>query len=158
MRILTCFILACGLAHSGTAAAQDDYTRIENRLDAGQMKATGLDRLSAEQLELLNTLLSEDRKSVVKATRDESAKRESGSRQDQRREPIDTRLKGEFRGWSAGSRFELENGQQWTVTEGEYRTRKPVASPRIVITPGRISGWYMQVEGQNPQAKVRRAD
>ena len=55
-----------------------DYVDIQNRLTPEQMKATGLDQLSSEQLQLLNSLLDEDRKAVVEEVRKE--RRDDGPR------------------------------------------------------------------------------
>jgi hypothetical protein len=65
-------------------------------------------------------------------------------------------IKGEFRGWSKGAVVELDNGQRWRVTEGELYLRKTMVNPKATISPGMVGGWYMQVEGQSPRAKVQR--
>jgi hypothetical protein len=49
---------------AGAAFAQRPYVAIEQRLTPGQMHATGLDQLDAEQLSLLNQLLREEQAAV----------------------------------------------------------------------------------------------
>ena len=135
------------------AQAQDAYTPIERRLTAEQLRATGLDRLSAAQLELLNQLLEQERSVAVTAAR--TAERAVAVREAPPREPVESRITGTFRGWRPGTLLTLENGQQWRVTEGELNIRA-VPSPMASVRPGLVGAWYLRVEGQSPTAKVVR--
>lgn len=147
------------LATIASAQAAREYVDIEKRLTAEQLKATGLDQLSSEQLNLLNSLLRDNQKAVVEATRDESEKRVLGTWFGKGGvEPVASTIKGDLRGWSKGTVFTLENGERWRVTEGEYYVGKSLAGRKVLVTPGKISGWYLQVEGHNPQPKVQRLD
>jgi hypothetical protein len=161
MRIHLSLALAAvmSLAAVIPAVAQDGYVKIEQRLSAEQLRATGLDGLSAEQLALLNELLKQDQKSVVQAYKKDAETRGSGGWfGGNDTEPVTSTIAGEFRGWSNGTLLRLANGQRWQVTEGSFYLGKPLTDPKITIIPGKISGWYLQVEGQNPRAKVKRID
>lgn len=160
MRIFLPLALAVALLMHATAAqAERNYIPVEKRLTAEQFKATGLDQLSAVQLELLNSLLSEEQKAVVQATKAESVGRSPGGLfSGAGTEPINTTLKGEFKGWSKGTVFNLENGQRWRVIDGDYYIGKAIPAPKVQVTPGKISGWYLRIEGHNPSAKVQRLD
>ncbi|WP_334177538.1 hypothetical protein [Pseudoxanthomonas sp.] len=161
MRPIRTLLLAALLAAALPLQARE-YVAIEKRLTAGQMKATGLDQLSGEQLALLNTLLDEDRKAVVDEVRKEH--RDDGPRVTgtlfggNGLDPVTSTLTGDLRGWSRGTVFTLENGQRWRVIDGEYYAGKPLGNAKVVVSPGKISGWYLQVEGHNPRPKVQRAD
>ena len=161
MRPIRTLLLAALLAAALPLQARE-YVAIEKRLTAGQMKATGLDQLSGEQLALLNTLLDEDRKAVVDEVRKEH--RDDGPRVTgtlfggNGLDPVTSTLTGDLRGWSRGTVFTLENGQRWRVIDGEYYSGKPLGNAKVVVSPGKISGWYLQVEGHNPRPKVQRAD
>lgn len=148
---LGAFLLMTTLASA--ACAQDAYVAIEQRLSAEQIKATGLDKLDPAELALLNQLLREERATAT-AVRPEPAA-SAGLSVRKVNEPVQSSLKGEFRGWSTGTLLQLENGQTWRVTEGDYNTRA-VSNPKVTIRPGVISGWYLEVEGQSRRAKVRR--
>ena len=161
MRLPTVLALAFIACLASPAHAQRNYQPLEERLTPEQMRETGLDQLTAGQLERLNRILGEEEVVRTQAIRDEvevQAKRERGSRHGPERELIVSKLKGEFRGWSPGTRFELENGQVWRVTDTpEYYVRivNAVMAPAVVVSPGMVGGWYLQVEGHSPRAKVQ---
>lgn len=145
--------LALLLCASG-ANAQDAYVPVEKRLTAEQMRATGLDQLSAAQLALLNSLLNQERAEALGEAR--AAERAVAAREAAAaREPIESRILGRFGGWQRGTLLSFENGQQWRVTEGELNIRA-VESPRASVRPGMTGAWYLRVEGQTPVAKVTR--
>lgn len=158
MRPTRIFLLAALFAAALPLQARE-YVAIEKRLTPEQMKATGLDQLTSGQLQLLNTLLDEDRKAVVAEARKESGPRVTGTLfGGDGLEPVRSTLTGDLRGWSRGTVFNLENGQHWRVIDGDYHAGKPLGNARVVVTPGKISGWYLQVEGHNPRPKVQRVD
>lgn len=160
MRSRLSLMLAASLFSTAIPAiAQDGYVNIEQRLSAEQLRATGLDGLSAEQLALLNELLQQDRQSAVQAYQKDAHTRDSGGWfGGNDAEPLTSTVAGEFRGWSSGTVLRLANGQRWQVVDGNFYLGKPLADPKITISPGKISGWYLRVEGQNPSAKVKRID
>ena len=120
------------------------------------MQATGLNGLSTQQLQLLNRLLSDEQAVVVERVETSTRSRLSGLLDRQQPAPVHAAIQGEFRGWAVGSVIALDNGQRWRVTEGELYLGKPIAHAQATITPGMVSGWYLQVAGQSPRAKVRR--
>ncbi len=163
--LVTAFALAC---ISTPAFGQESaYVPVEQRFTAAQLRETGLDQLDAAQLARLNMLLRDDQTAQVAAVREE-ARREiaaapaenAGGRGmfDRRAEPVVSRIVGEFRGWDSGTVFALANGQRWRVVqtpEFYLPKSKTVDGPAVAVTPGLVSGWYLQVEGQSPRAKVQ---
>jgi hypothetical protein len=158
-------LLALALVLPAQAYAQG-FVPLEQRLSAEQLRATGLDQLTPDQLSLLNALLRDEQAVQAQAVRteleQEQAARGSSRRdRDRDREPIVSKIVGEFQGWRSGTRFELGNGQTWRVIDTpEYYVPKSkwISSPAVAITPGLIGGWYLQVEGQAPRAKVQKLD
>jgi hypothetical protein len=142
------------------AHAERSYVAIEQRLTAEQLKATGLDQLNAEQLVLLNTLLKEDQQAQVQAVRSEvekESKSGGGFFDRDEREPIVSRIVGDFSGWSASTSFRLENGQTWRVTNTpDYYVPKSKAKAGLAasISPTALGGWILRVEGHSVPAKV----
>lgn len=149
----------CGLALAASALvawpahARDGYVDLERRLTPEQLRATGLDRLTAAELELLNRLLREEHTGAARSAAANIGLRPS--REAEAPTGVESALVGEFRGWTPGAVLNLENGQQWRVIEGELHTRR-VTSPKVTIEPGFMGAWYLKVEGQTPRAKVRR--
>ena len=133
------------LATAFPAHAQNTYVPVETRFNAEQFQAAGLHRLSTEELATLNRLLRDDQAVVVRRA----------ITPDREQEPVRSSIAGELRGWSVGTLFTLANGETWRVTEGSYSVR-PVSNPAVILRPGVISGWYMEVEGHPVKAKVRR--
>jgi len=154
MRLLTAFIFPMLLAWPLAATAQS-YVPIEQRLSAEQMQASGLDTLSRQQLQVLNSLLSNEQAAVEERVEQTARSRFAGLLERNQAEPIRGAVKGEFRGWVPGNVIELEDGQRWRVTEGTLYLRRPMVSPMATVVPGMISGWYLQVDGQSPRAKVQ---
>jgi len=142
------------------AHAERPYVAIEQRLTAEQLEATGLDRLNAEQLALLNTLLKEDQQAQVQAVRSEIEQQSGpggGILDGDKREPIVSRIVGDFSGWSAATSFRLENGQTWRVTNTpDYYVPKSKAKAGLAvsISPAMLGGWLLRVEGHSVPAKV----
>jgi hypothetical protein len=150
------------------AMAQQSYVDIEQRLSAEQRHATGLDTLSPAQLELLNRLLREDlpprevsaQANPVQVANPEQAsgERSPASYIGLEDQPIRSRLKGEVGGWEPGTVFALENGQQWKVLKGGMTLHKPLHTPEIVVVPGVMGRWFLQVDEDLPKARVYRID
>jgi hypothetical protein len=141
------------------ASARDDYVDIEKRLTAEQLRATGLDTLSPDQLMMLNQLLRDDTKRAVQSyQKDEQTRRSAGWFSGSDTELVTSTLVGDFRGWSRGTVLKLANGQRWQVTEGQLYLGKALTDPEVTLAPGMVSGWYLSVKGQNPRAKVKRID
>ncbi len=130
------------------AHAERPYVAIEQRLSAEQMRATGLDQLSAEQLTLLNRLLRDEQTVVVAESKRDVQK--------QAEEPVSSTIRGEVRGWEKGTVFELENGQRWQVVDGEYYSTSRLTNPKATVRPGLLSSWYLRIEGISVGAKVKR--
>ena len=135
---------------------------IEQRLSAEQLHATGLDTLSPAQLALLNRLLQEESAQAA-ATAAAAAPAPAApavidptafaGAQDG---PLKARLVGELAGWAPGTVFVLENGQHWQVLKGELTLPKVLQSPQVVLVPGAMGRWFLQVDEDLPKARVQR--
>ena len=68
--------------------------------------------------------------------------------------PIKSRLKGTITGWEEGTVFTLENGQQWKVLKGHMKLPKPMTDPDILVVPGLVGRWFLQVHEDYPKARV----
>jgi hypothetical protein len=172
-------LVASLILATATAQAAQPYVDIEQQLTPEQRRDTGLDTLSATQLELLNRLLREkaeaassrsdasaaatDSERVAGESRPATAPRDSDAMprtvpMDLEIRTIKAHLKGRVEGWAPGTEFRLDNGQVWKVLKGEMTLRQPLESPEILVVPGIAGRWFLQVHEDYPKARVYRID
>lgn len=70
-------------------------------------------------------------------------------------EKVETRLMGDFRGWRDGTVFTLENGQRWQVQGGSYSTPPEPGPRKVVIVPGLVGAFFLEIEGVRQKPKVK---
>ena len=143
-------VLTLSLGLCAPAFAQ--YVPLSERLSAQDFQQAGLHRLSAAELAHLDALLQGAMADVRERERDRTRAEAPA------RERIQARLVGRFDGWTRGEVLTLDNGQRWQVLEGEFRPTRAIDAPAVTLNPGLMSGWYLQVQGQSPRAKVKRLD
>lgn len=129
---------------------QRDYLPLEQRLSAEQLQQVGL---SAQQLQLLNRMLSEATPSPAPvAATPTPAPMQIGLEEG----PVHSSVQGTVEGWEPGTVFVLANGQQWKVLKGQMRLRAALQSPEIEVIPGIAGRWFLQVDEDLPKARVYR--
>lgn len=157
------------LSMAGPALAQRVVEGdLQQQMSPAEFKAAGLDKLKPAELAALNNWLQGKVAAVAADAREQAREqaREEG-RQEVigktrgffdfgTKEPIVSTLQGDFRGFGKGYRYVLANGQEWEQTDEAQRAGGRKASPAVTITPGVAGAWYLQVEGVNLRAKVRR--
>ena len=151
-------LLACVLP----AIAQDTSTRpIEQQMSAEEFKATGLDKLTPEELARLNAWLG--RKITTETTKaaaaaSEQVKKESRGFFDFGSDaPIEGRIAGEFHGFGKGKTYTLENGQVWQQIDDALLPGIRLTNPEVRIKPAMVgNSWYLSVGKYHTRAQVRR--
>lgn len=149
------------LALLGFASAAYAQPPIEKQMTPEQFKAAGLDKLSPAELANLNawlnnTLEVETTKAATLA-KDKVETENRGFLSFGKSDPIVARITGEFRGFAKGRSWTLDNGQVWEQIDGASLAGVRKTDPQVRITPGLIGNvWYMQIEGYNTRATVRR--
>ena len=129
---------------------QRDYLPLEQRLSAEQLQQVGL---SAQQLQLLNRMLSETKPTVAASPQQPApAPMQIGLEEG----PVHSSVQGSVEGWAPGTVFVLANGQQWKVLKGQMRLRAALQSPEIEVIPGIAGRWFLQVDEDLPKARVYR--
>lgn len=150
--------LALLIVVSAPVAAQQ---AIESQMTPEEFKATGLDKLSGEELARLNAWLNR----TIDAESEKAAVMAKKKVEDENRgflsfgsnEPVVGRMVGEFRGFAQGREYTLDNGQVWRQTDAASLPGARKGDPQVRITPSLVGGaWYMAVEGYNTRAKVQR--
>jgi len=71
-------------------------------------------------------------------------------------EPLESRLKGDFKGWNGHSIFELENGTRWQQQNAtdRYSYSPTIRAPKVRITPASFGGFWLEIHGVNLQVRV----
>lgn len=149
------------LALFGFAPLAQAQQPIEKQMSPEQFKAAGLDKLSPAELANLNawlnnTLEVETTKAATLA-KDKVETENRGFLSFGKSDPIVARIAGEFRGFAKGRRWTLDNGQMWEQIDGASLAGVLKTDPQVRITPSLVgNAWYMQIEGYNTRASVRR--
>ena len=150
-------ILAALLAipFAGSLFAQSQAPTLEERMSQQEFTASGLDKLSPEQLKYLNDWIQSKGVSEIGAPvrhRDGST---SFYASDQDREVVESAIAGQFSGWHGTTRVTLENGQVWQQVESGSKGF-PLKSPKVRVKPMSMGSWLMYVEGCNCDIRVKR--
>ena len=152
-------VLPAVLALFATAAAaqtpQQQPATLEERMTQAELKASGLDHLSPEQLKYLNEWLRTHGAGagtqLVTANGQPVFYPDSSAR-----ETVESHIDGLFTGWHGHTVFKLDNGQEWKQAEsGAYDAGK-FQDPVVRIKPMLLGSWLMYVEGCGCSVRVNR--
>jgi hypothetical protein len=161
MKLLVLAFLASWAVTSSVAA--DGFLK---GLPPEQFAAAGLNKLTPEELGRLEQLVAERETgargtAVAKAnaagpgwlralvTLQETAEKPDAA------DAIETRLAGDYRGWTGKTVFNLENGQAWQQVSGGERIDDKRASPAVRIYPGMMGAYWLEIEGVRERVKVK---
>lgn len=148
-------VLTLFLTLSSTiAAAQTQPATLEERMSQAELRASGLDRLSPEELKYLNEWLrthGAGNPQVVTPTGQPVFYPDSGAR-----DTVESHIVGQFTGWHGKTVFKLDNGQEWRQAEsGAYDAGK-YEDPVVRIKPMLLGSWLMYVDGCGCSVRVQR--
>ncbi len=71
-------------------------------------------------------------------------------------QPLESRLVGEFTGWSGRTVFSLEDGTRWIQQNAKdrYEYYPALKSPKVKIVPAAMSGFWLRIDGVNLSVRV----
>ncbi len=147
---LCCLFLA-------TALSAREFTPIEEKMNPQQLEQSGLDKLSATELEYLNRWLDGQIDDTVEQAIEKQEHNTIGLRGgiSGQRNAVEAQIDGKFTGWTGDTVFTLTNGQIWRqIGGGRYRSNAD--SPQITLEPKSLGSWKMYVEGISRGIKVKR--
>lgn len=73
-----------------------------------------------------------------------------------KRQTMESRIAGDFDGWSGRTNFRLENGQVWTqVNNGSYDYTPALKSPKVRIFPAMLGTFWLEIEGVGQRCRVK---
>ena len=128
-----------GVVAAQVEAQEAAFPGIERLMSAEEFRASGLQKLSADERKVLDDWLlryTAGEAEVLQQTNE--VVREVQAKEDFE---IVSRIAGDFEGWSGNSVFRLENGQVWEQRlEGRYRYKGP-PNPEVKIDRN-LFGYY----------------
>jgi len=149
--------------------AAEGFSSLEEQMTGKEFTGAGLDKLSQEELDVLNdwirrhsvaTLDAPKAVAATGATAEAAAGTEdrrglkSGGKED--RTEINSRLVGSFRGWDGQTIFKLENGMIWAQADKDKFYTKELQNPIVRIKPGVFGTWRLEVENFGSECRVKR--
>jgi hypothetical protein len=164
------FLLALTLSLS--VQAKEGFSSLEEQMTGKEFTATGLDKLSEEELAALNewirrhslaTLDTPRAAPAVAAASADTAPASEDMRGFKYREienedktPITSRIIGRFNGWDGQTVFKLENGMIWEQADKDKFYIREIQNPVAIIEPSYFDTWRLHIEGYKSDCKVRR--
>jgi hypothetical protein len=147
--------------------AAEGFSSLEEQMSGKEFTATGLGKLTPEELEALNNWIRRHSVATLDQPKGGSYTADADTEEDQRgfknkndskedRSAITSRVKGSFRGWDGNTVFALENGMIWEQADKEKFYVKEVQNPEITITPGMFGTWRLSMVGHNSACRVER--
>ncbi len=71
-------------------------------------------------------------------------------------EVMESRLAGDFKGWSGRTTFRLENGQIWgQANSDQYSYTPALKSPKVKLSPAAMGTFWLNIEGVNQRCRVK---
>lgn len=143
-----CIALLLVLATLSVSSADD--LDIRELMTAEEFAASGLDRLSNEEFDVVNRwLMRYSGQAVAEMNSTTSALRDSDSY------TIRSRIDGEFTGWNGPTRFPLKNGQLWE-TKSTRRYSYSAIDPEVEITRNWLGTYKMRLVDTDKSIYVKR--
>jgi hypothetical protein len=124
-------------------AASAPVMELQNLMTRTEYRAAGLDRLSPKEMAFLNGWMG---RLVVRLL--------SNKKQEGCASAIESRIDGEFEGWSGDTVFELENGQVWKQRGDASRSSYKVSPVVRIHREG--AGCKLKVVGLKDEIAVER--
>lgn len=155
------------LAGSSSAFGQQAFSSLEEQMTGADFKATGLEKLSPDELAALDNWLRAHSLATLDAPAagataatatggGDARGFESQKIADMERTTITSKLVGKFSGWDGQTTFKLENGMIWQQSDKDKFYIKEIENPVVTIEPGAFGTWKLSVEGYSSKCKVER--
>lgn len=129
-------------------------SNLQQRMTSDEFKAAGLDKLSPQELQNLESWMGRHAgKSTKVVDSDGKTVYYPG---DQKRTTIFTQIRGHFDGSSKDQIFTMTNGQQWKAIDGESHTCPKGENTAVQIKPSLLHTWLMYVPSCYDNLHVKR--
>jgi hypothetical protein len=157
--VLTAVTLLPSLAAS--AADTQDFDVLKS-MSVTDFRATGLDHLSDAQIKALDAWFADYERThapcagTTTAAAPAMAAQLANPAAPTEGHDIVAHLDGTFTGWGNNTVFKLDNGQVWQQVDDSVLSIGSIKNPKITISKGLISSYYLSVEGVQDTVAVRR--
>ncbi|MGB0371636.1 MAG: hypothetical protein ACPGN3_09805 [Opitutales bacterium] len=172
------FVLIVGSCVWGRVSIAEEVPLDLRSAMGNTFEAAGLNQLTPEQLELLAQWI-QNRESVSNesAAQEALAQREAEVEAAAKKgfgfldfwkddetvpkslkgpESITARISGKFKGWDRNSRFTLDNGQVWAVSNKPDRYYIVLENPEVEIRKANFGGHTLEIVETGKKVRVRR--
>ncbi|GJM13253.1 MAG: hypothetical protein DHS20C12_16560 [Pseudohongiella sp.] len=148
--LLNCSLLAALLLSPSMSIAQDSFPGILELMTTQELQASGVNELSPDQVEALNTWL-------IRYTANEAPILQVESEEviEVVRQGTTSRIVGRFEGWSGKTRFVLENGQVFEQRR-PGRWKVTLENPEVHISQNFMGSYELEVVSEGRSIGVRR--
>lgn len=146
--IATSFFLALFFGQPTIASEAPDVRKL---MTASEFQQAGLDTLDKKQLAALNHWL-------INYTANEAPiiQKKNKSVKEAVKTTIESRLVGEFSGWSGKTKFNLENGQVWRQRNSANWRSPTIKNPSVVVRKNILGFYVLNIEGIKRSIGVKR--
>jgi len=151
----TAFAIAFALSLVAAASAAE-FSSLEERMSQAQFHASGLDKLSPEELKNLNDWLRGHPGPAAAPTVVTETGQPVFYPKDSGREPIESKIDGKFTGWRGATIFKLENGQEWTQAESGSFSNGSYDHPTVHVKPMMLGSWLLSIPACGCSVRVNR--
>ena len=151
-----------------STVAAGGFSSLEEQMTGTEFSAAGLDKLSQQELEMLNDWLRNHSVATLDTPKvsvgavdsgedqEESKPEDEDEDEDEERKTITSKLIGPFDGWDGQTVFKLENGMIWAQTSKAKFYTKEIKDPVAIIEPGMFGVWRLSIEGVDKDCRVKR--
>jgi hypothetical protein len=127
---------------------------LQQRMSSAEFKAAGLDKLSPQELQNLDSWLGTHAKVTTRVVT--ASGKPVFYPEKQKRNKINAHIVGHFDGWHGNSQFTLDNGQAWKQVGADEPSCMSADNPVARIKPAMMGTWLMYVSGCNDSVHVQR--
>lgn len=132
---------------AGIAWSEEESGNIEKIMSPTEFKATGLDKLSSEELERLNAWLKGYRETTIQVA--EKAAETKATREGHRKiDVIVSRVVGPFKGLTGNTIITLEDGTKWKQANKNDHIKGPgLENLGCAVFNAGLFGYKMRIQG-----------
>lgn len=155
-------LVSAAITYASLSYAAQPFPGLQKLMNQTELRKTGVNKLSRDELDALNTWLSQylagnknNTGDTTAATRGEDSGRHTGRKTKHQPELIVSRIDGDFNGWSKNTIFHLKNGQVWQQRYDANLHYRAV-SPKVEIRKDFFGFYLLHIVGTSFKVGVRR--